>query len=719
MGDDRPFFVDDEDVPGAVCALRGVVMLDRSVPSIRVVALNCLIHEYLRVCCGVCLYVDVPLVPSRAEDQTIAPHDPAVLALVLVVVRRVDVHVIDPATIFIRGKHVHAEVVTRDVRPQGTLYVLAYVGGHSGMDDDIVVLVDDEDVPIAVDALRSAVVVDHGLAAGSIVELNGPVDECLGVCAGFTRLGRAVLVPSGAEDEPVVAHDPGVLRTHFARRVWEPVVDPSPSFNGTCGDNESVGVAVRVSGLLDIRSPSRGEEGVRDEEVVFVDDVHVPVAVNALLRVVVIDCSVPSKYVVEVDGAVHESFGIGGGVFRLGGAVLVPSGAEDEAVVPHDPGVLRSDGARRVLEFVVDPTAVCAGGCRDHESMGVAVGALRLLEVGSSKRGDDGMGEEDVVFVDDVHVPVAIHALRCVVVCDRRFAAIAVVAFYCVFHVGLGKGGGVVFGSGLDIPLVPSGAEDQTIAPHDPAVLALVLAFVRRVDVHVIDPAPIFVRGKHVHAEVVTRDVRPQRTLDVLAYVGGHSGVDDDLVVLVDDEDVPITVDALWSAVVVERDLAAGGVVEVYRTLHEHLGVLAGLARLGRTVFIPSGAEEQPVVLDDPGVLELHGVLVGVWVDVVDPPALFGGGVDDRKTERVAVRACLVLDVAADESGDGCMGYYDIILVDDEDVPIAVHALWSVVVCEGGLAPIGSIAVYCFFHERLGVGGRAGCRRTNGTGEPL
>ena len=153
-----------------------------------------------------------------------------------------------------------------------------------------------------------------------------------------------------------------MLRSYFARRVWEPVVDPSPLFTGSRRDHEPVRVAVRVSGLLDIRPPSRGEEGVRYEEVVFVDDVHVPVAVHTLLRIIVCDRGVSSKYVVEVDGAVHERSGIGGGVFRLGGAVLVPAGAKYQPPVPHDPCVLRSYGPRRVLEFVVDPTTAFVGG---------------------------------------------------------------------------------------------------------------------------------------------------------------------------------------------------------------------------------------------------------------------------------------------------------------------------------------------------------------------
>ena len=329
------------------------------------------------------------------------------------------------------------------------------------------------------------------------------------------------------------------------------------------------------------------------------------------------------------------------------------------------------------------------------------------------------MREDDVVFVDDEYVPVAIHAFWSVVVCDRRLVAIPVVALECICHVGLGEGGGVILGGSLHISLVPSGAEDETVAPHDPGVFALVLVVVRWVDVHVIHPAPIFGGGQHVHAKVVTCDVRSQRAFDVLTYVGWHGGVDDDLVSLSDDEDVPIAVHTLRSAVVVERHVTAGGLVEVYCAIHEQLGVLAQFARLGGAIFIPAGAEDQAVVPHDPRVLELHGVLVWVPVDVVDPSALLGGGVDDRKSEGVAVRPRLVFDVSTNESGNGCVGYDEIVLVDDEGVPIAVHTLRSVVVSDSSLSPLGSIAVYGFFHERLGISGWAGCRRTDGAGETL
>ena len=63
----------------------------------------------------------------------------------------------------------------------------------------------------------------------------------------------------------------------------------------------------------------------------------------------------------------------------------------------------------------------------------------------------------------------------------------------------------------------------------------------------------------------------------MLANQVGVGGVSDDGLVLIDDEDVPLAVNALWGVVVVERSLEAFGVVAVDGALDECLGVGSGI----------------------------------------------------------------------------------------------------------------------------------------------
>ena len=117
------------------------------------------------------------------------------LTLKLIVVGRVPIHIVNPLALFRGLQHVGAEVVARDVNCKGAVRGCAYVGGYRGVNDDLAIL-EREEVPIVVHALHGIVVLEHGFAAGSLVELNGSFDECLGVRSEFTCLGRAVLIPA-------------------------------------------------------------------------------------------------------------------------------------------------------------------------------------------------------------------------------------------------------------------------------------------------------------------------------------------------------------------------------------------------------------------------------------------------------------------------------------------------------------------------------------------
>ena len=92
----------------------------------------------------------------------------------------------------------------------------------------------------------------------------------------------------------------------------------------------------------------------------------------------------------------------------------------------------------------------------------------------------------------------------------------------------------------------------------------------------------------------------------------------DDGLVLIDDEDIPLAVDALLGVVVGDGLLQAEGDVEVHGLPHEGLGVGGGIGLTG-TAFVPAGAEGNAVVDDHPGVLGLHNARGGIGIGVVEP----------------------------------------------------------------------------------------------------
>ena len=126
----------------------------------------------------------------------------------------------------------------------------------------------------------------------------------------------------------------------------------------------------------------------------------------------------------------------------------------------------------------------------------------------------------------------------------------------------------------------------------------------------------------------------------------------DDGLVLIDDEDVPLAVDALLGVVVGDGLLQAEGDVEVHGLLHEGLGVGGGVGLAG-AAFVPAGAEGNAVVDDHPGVLGLHNARGGIGVGVVEPGAVLVGGGGDGGPGGVGVGSQSLGDVLAHQVGVG------------------------------------------------------------------
>ena len=127
---------------------------------------------------------------------------------------------------------------------------------------------------------------------------------------------------------------------------------------------------------------------------------------------------------------------------------------------------------------------------------------------------------------------------------------------------------------------VPARREQQPVMAHDPGVLQLERALVAEgvaggVHIHVGHPAARLCGRQHLGTEPVAVDVgaHPARHVQPDALAVGMGG---DAVVLVDDEDVPLAVDALLPAVVSEGRLPALRLVAGDGAVHDERGVLGG-----------------------------------------------------------------------------------------------------------------------------------------------
>ena len=113
----------------------------------------------------------MPLVPSRTEDQAVVLDYPRVLLLFLLSCR-VQIDVTDPLTFLCCRQHVLAEVVAIHVRSQRPFDVFAYVRRHRRVHYYTVVLVEDENLPLAVHALHRAVVGEGRVAPFGLVTIE-------------------------------------------------------------------------------------------------------------------------------------------------------------------------------------------------------------------------------------------------------------------------------------------------------------------------------------------------------------------------------------------------------------------------------------------------------------------------------------------------------------------------------------------------------------------
>ena len=143
-----------------------------------------------------------------------------------------------------------------------------------------------------------------------------------------------------------------------------------------------------------------------------------------------VDGCLAALFFVAVDGLLDEVLGVGGGVFlggRRGRLVFVPAGAEDEAVMSDDPGVLLAVLAGgRVEEHIVDPSALF-GNPRQFLSIGLPVDVGQVRHAGVEQLGPGGVDDDLVVF-DHEDVPLAVDAVGGVVVAEGGLAALFLIA---------------------------------------------------------------------------------------------------------------------------------------------------------------------------------------------------------------------------------------------------------------------------------------------------
>ena len=76
-------------------------------------------------------------------------------------------------------------------------------------------MIDDERVPLPVNAFLGVVVSDGLLQAQGVIEVDGLLDEGLGVGGGVGCTWPG-LVPPRPEDQPLMPYHPGVLGLHVA-----------------------------------------------------------------------------------------------------------------------------------------------------------------------------------------------------------------------------------------------------------------------------------------------------------------------------------------------------------------------------------------------------------------------------------------------------------------------------------------------------------------------
>ena len=187
MGDHFPDSrIDDERVPAPVVVGGVAVPGDGGLAALGLVARDGGLDVGDRVGAGLALgrqervLGDAVFVPARAEDQVATPDGPAVLER-LIAGRGVEDDVVDPLPCFRGGGEggavVHAPPVDADAR---RAQQLGAGGVGDGVEPAILPLLQDEDVPVAIDAFGGVVEVERWVEAFLVVAIKGLLDEVLG-----------------------------------------------------------------------------------------------------------------------------------------------------------------------------------------------------------------------------------------------------------------------------------------------------------------------------------------------------------------------------------------------------------------------------------------------------------------------------------------------------------------------------------------------------------
>ena len=115
--------------------------------------------------------------------------------------------------------------------------------------------------------------------------------------------------------------------------------------------------------------------------------------------------------------------------------------------------------------------------------------------------------------------------------------------------------------------------------------------------------------------------------------------------------------------------------------------------------LIPAGSEDQPIVAHGPGMFELLVAGGQVLEDVIDPYPLFGSaGYGFALSIAGDIHPYRAMQALTQQIRVG-VGDYLVVLIDDEDIPFAIHACGRVVVVNSGLPPLGVVALQGFLYH--------------------
>ena len=444
-------FVHDEHIPLPVNAFGAVVLLGYGVTAVGVVARRCLLHQRAGVCARIVLqriHLYIALIPAGAEYQPIVLDQPRMLALIGEAVGRVEVHIVHPLAVFVRGFEIRAEVVAGDVGAKRPVYVLADIARHRGMHDEFAAFVKHEQVEIALYAVHRVVVVQRRLLYRCVgvyvvardcffhIRLRG----CRIACGRFVR----AFVIARTEYQPVVAYDPGALPFFFAAcGIGPQVIDPIPLF-GSLGYLYAQFVAVVIYNGLDVVAQQILMRRGRYERIVFIHDVHIPLPVDAVRIVVVRYGGIAAVCVVARSCLLYEGARERLRVFVKGHIALIPAGAEYETLMAHYPGVFALIGevVGGVEIHIVYPLAAFVHA--DELCAEVVAGDVRAAgaaDVHPNVERHRGMNHYLVVRIQHEQVQVAAYAVHCVVVVESWLHPVGVESAYRFGYIGLCKGG--------------------------------------------------------------------------------------------------------------------------------------------------------------------------------------------------------------------------------------------------------------------------------------